>query len=308
MSSLGDLIRAVRALRPDDLELHTIAEMLGVELGAVAGTGEKPPEIVLEKKKKKKDEEETRTVPQTAYVDFAATRVQTMQADVPAWLAEAMPLATDVTGYREAVLPFDPLIAPNKVRAMLSTLLATTVEEGPIDVRRLVTALARNEPLLRLYRERSTTVRRGVQLLVDRGESMSLFERDAQWLVREVQNVIGVPRVELLYFADCPSRGVGAPGEEEWREYRPPAAGTPVLLLTDFGIGGAPGERASHAEWDQFFVVAQTAASRVFALVPYAISRWPAAIVAHAACVVWDISTTIQMVRRAAAARRRKAS
>ena len=136
---------------------------------------------------------------------------------------------------------------------------------------------------------------------------MMLFSRDVRQLVREIQNVIGEPRVELRMFADCPSRGAGAPGEKPWPAYRAPASATPILMLTDLGIGASPLERATQGEWNRFFTTTNAAACPVYALVPYPSDRWPAALANQISCVMWDPATTVQHVRRATT-RRRKAS
>lgn len=309
MGGLGDFYRAVRQLHPDEEEARVIARMLGLELREIGGVAEKKPEPVAPAPAPVAPLPAAAPAAKEPFVEMSARPMYAEGEETPAWLANVTPLPAERAGYRQPVLPFDPLIPQNKVRAMLSTLLATQVEEGPIDIGRLISLIARNEPMKRLYRQRSLTARRGVQVLIDRSESMMLFSRDARSLVKDLQNVIGIPRVELLLFADCPSRGAGAPADEEWREYRAPATGTPVLLLTDFGIGAAPIARATSAEWERFFTVTRAAACPVVALVPYASDRWPGAIASYVACVVWDGASTIQMARRAAsAARRRKAS
>jgi hypothetical protein len=306
MSSFGDLIRAMRALEPDDEETRLIASMLGVQLGVGAAAEVKPVEIdeppqplIIGGQRKGQD---------SPYVAFEAKRVLTANAETPEWLVNVAPLAPERLAYRKATLPFDPLIAQNKARAMISTLVSTEVEEGPMDVPRLISAIARNEPLRRLYRRRSRTVRHGVQLLVDRSESMTLFSRDVKQLVREIQNVIGETRVELRLFAHCPSRGAGAPGQKPLPAYTAPAAGTPILMLTDLGIGAEPIARATQGEWDRFFAATNAAACPVYALVPYPSSRWPETLAAQIACVLWDPATTVQHARRATTVRRRKVS
>jgi hypothetical protein len=306
MAALGDLIRAVLALQPDAEETRRIAAMLGVDLGAVRGE-EEVQEPVVSPPPSSGTSGTTSERRESPYVAFEARRVHTESAGTPEWLAGVDALPPERTGYRKATLPFDPLIRQNKARAMISTLVATVVEEGTIDVPRLISAIARNEPLRRLYRQRSRTVRRGVQLLVDRSESMTLFSRDVRTLVRDIQNVIGEQRVELRLFADCPSRGAGAPGEKPWPAYRAPAASAPILMLTDLGIGATAVARATQEEWDRFFAATNAAACPVYALVPYPGDRWPAALAAQVSCLMWDPATTVQHARRATT-RRRKAS
>jgi len=289
--------------------MRVIARMLGMELREMETAPDVKKEAAVPPAAPVAPQAPTTPAADEPYVAMSVKPVYGESEETPEWLANVTPLPPERAGYRQPVLPFDPLIPQNKVRAMLSTLLATQVEEGPIDIDRLISAIARNEPLKRMYRRRSLTVRRGVQLLVDRSESMALFSRDARWLVKELQNVIGIPRVELVLFADCPSRGVGSPVDDEWREYRAPAGGAPILLVTDFGIGASAVARATSAEWERFFTVTHAAACPVVALVPYSNERWPAAIASYVAGVVWDQASTIQMVRRAAtAAQRRKAS
>lgn len=304
-STLGDYWRALAALRPDAADAQEIAAMLGgVNAAAVlteakkltAATPETTSETTASAPSSKRD----------PYVPFEVKRVAAEAADTaPEWLSSATPMPVERTRYRAPKLPFEPLLVPTKVRALLSTLLATEVEEGPLDVQRLIASIARREPVTRLFRKRSPTLRRGVQVLVDRGASMSLFARDARWLARELQNVIGAPRVDLWLFADCPARGVGRPEDDEWSTYRAPASGTPVLLLTDLGIGATAATRADAVEWEPFLAAVRAAACPVFVLAPYASHRWPP-LAQRIEALPWDRRVTVQLARRSASSARRR--
>jgi hypothetical protein len=305
---LGDYVRAVRALHADADDAKEIARMLGLSFrrraaapGPVAPSpGEQPPERQPREKAEKNEEQ---AVPQEIeYVDFTIERHSAGEPSRPEWLSTVTPLPSEAMRYQAPKLPLEPLLAPNRARALLSTLLATSVEEGRLDVDRMIRTIARAEPLVRLYRLRSLTVRRGLQLLIDHSTSMVLFQRDVQWLTGELRKVIGADRVDVRLFANCPTRGSGAPMDDEWGPWRPPAHGTPVLLLTDFGIGASPLERGSAIEWEAFLLLARRAGCPLFALNPYASDRWPE-IARRLAVVRWDRKATVQMMRKAATGR-----
>jgi hypothetical protein len=218
---------------------------------------------------------------------------------------EVEPLPPDTA---EAALPaLEPLFVPRWTRAILAAALSTPVEEGPVDVDRLVEALARRQAVSRLPRLLLPTVRHGVQLLLDRSPAMTPFLRDQRWLEERIRRVVGVERVEARRFSACPLRGSGRGPVTDWeRPYRPPPAGTPVVLLTDLGIGRPPGwdEWAGVDEWLRFADQVRRARCRPIAFVPYQPRRWPARLVRAMTVIQWDRTTTVASARQRARAGR----
>jgi hypothetical protein len=197
--------------------------------------------------------------------------------------------------------PFDLLLPPLARTAILAGALSMRAREGEVDLPEVVETLARGQPLKHLPRLPVPTLRRGIQLLVDVGEGMLPFARDRAELVEAIQHL--VPRTELKMFVGCPSRGSGsgARSQKGWPRWRPPARGTPVVLLSDLGLGGPQLslDRALSAEWLAFCARARRAGCPLVAFVPYERQRWPRPLARAMILVTWDRGTTAGQVRHA---------
>ena len=143
------------------------------------------------------------------------------------------------------------------------------------------------------------TLSRGVQVLVDRSQAMAPFARDQVVLQHEIQRVVGEDQVQVLRFAGCPSRGAGTGPQRKWQDYQPPLPGTPVLLLTDLGIGRPllADDWVGAEEWLEFAAVVRRAGCPLVAFVPYAPSRLPPRLVGALTVIQWDRRTTAVSIR-----------
>lgn len=195
--------------------------------------------------------------------------------------------------------PLEPLFFPRWVRGILSAALATNSVVGTLDVDRVVKILASGMCLKELPTLPSPTLSGGVQLLIDRSHAMLPFIGDQAKLHEEILRVVGKDRVTTLRFVGCPTRGAGSGPEMNWSPYEPPLHRTPVLLLTDLGIGRPmlSDERAGVAEWLKFARLAEKTNCQLVAFVPYAPSRWPQALLRYMTIIQWDRNTTATTVR-----------
>ena len=159
--------------------------------------------------------------------------------------------------------------------------------------------LARGEYIERLPYLPGPTLRRGVQLLLDKSEAMLPFLHDEEWLEEQVENVVGLERIQVLQFVGCPSRGAGAGPVTTWKEYAFPNAGTVILMLTDLGIARPPMsvDKADEKEWLEFAIRAHQAGCPLVAFVPYLRWRWPQRLQAGIHIVPWDHHMTAAGVR-----------
>jgi hypothetical protein len=200
----------------------------------------------------------------------------------------------------QPLLPLQPLLEPQWARAVLSTALATRSYEGTPDVRAVVDALCRLQPVNEFPRRARPTLRRGVQVLVDLGRGLLPYARDQVALVTELRRVVGESAVQVLRFAGCPSRNSGAGPRPTWGTYIPPPPGTPALVVTDFGIARPPlsDDAADIEEWLEWANQVKRAGCPVVALVPYDLSRCPAALEASMTIFPWDRRTSVTVVRR----------
>ncbi|MGQ4332142.1 hypothetical protein [Streptomyces hayashii] len=192
-----------------------------------------------------------------------------------------------------ARLPHLSLLVPRWTGAILRSAVSRRVHDGPVDVAALTDLIARGRPVDRFPRLAVPTLRYGVQVLVDRGGGMQPFRRDQNQLAETIRAVVGERLVEVGFFSDVPLRGTG-PGPRWTRTgYRPPEPGRPVLLLTDFGIGGPPDDprRAARDEWEEFAAVVTRAGCDIAALCPYPPQRRPDWVSRLCPVIHWDRAT-----------------
>ena len=197
------------------------------------------------------------------------------------------------------VLPYQPLLPPASAPGILHQALSRQVTEGAIDTAALVEMMARCQPVAVVPRRPVPTLRYGVEVLVDLGPGMQLFRRDQTEVVRQITSLVGSEKVTVRYFAYCPLRGVGpGPGWTWRRTYHPPSRHTPILLLSDLGIGGPAGDvrRSIPAEWREFGRIAADNGSDVTALVVYPPDRWPTWLAALGCALMWDRTATARSV------------
>lgn len=195
-----------------------------------------------------------------------------------------------------------PLLVPQWTRAIVSAAAATRLEGGSIDYARVIDAVCRMRPIVRLPRRLIWTLRAGVQLLVDRGPGMAPFTRDAALLADHFRAVAGRDRAVQLRFRDCPGRGIDDPGDQGSRSYEPPAPGTPVILISDLGLtrGAAMRRSASETEWLSFAARVRQAGCPLVVFVPCATTRWTPALRRAFHLIPWDRGTTVSLARRTA--------
>lgn len=228
-------------------------------------------------------------------------RVERGAVGVPPWAGNAavLPKAAEQTAAEHP--SFEPLLVPTWTRALLSAALARRAHDGPLDLERVVELVARGEVTTQLPRLPRPTLARGVQLLIDRGETMLPFLEDQERLEGEVRKVAGLGFDRTIYFEGCPTRRAGPGGKSGWKPYPTqdtPKGGTVLLLLTDLGIGRPlwPGASAGEREWAEFARAMRKRGCPVVALVPYAPARWPAGLQKLMTVIQWDRPTSASLV------------
>lgn len=328
--SIGDVIRAVKELEPGDDETRdAIRRLLGIQApkvvpaqptagawkptskwsGATVERGSNPavmddpappPEAV-------DHPEYRRSVPRKADPGTGRTVLRRLKTGASApldsraasWITDAEPVGP--ASLKRPAPPPDPLFRAPRDRAILTALLTTHVPEGPFDFDALIERIAGGRPLGRIPRVSTSTLRRGVQLLVDRGPGMDPFQYDQQGLISSLDAILREEHLETQYFLGCPSRGVGRGPRSTWHSWQPPPLGRPVLAITDLGLGGPAldRDRAFPDEWLVFANTVHDAGSMLLALVPYNVRRWPARLARALTFIHWSERTTVGEVRRA---------
>ncbi len=213
--------------------------------------------------------------------------------------APGLPSGLSGAGSAPARAPL-PLIEFRRARAILTTLAATPAPEGSIDTSALLGRISRGLPLRRLDRLSVWTVRRGLQLLVDRSTAMTPLIDDVESVERRLKLILGGDRLKRLNFNSCPSRGVRAVGgRSDWKRWEAPA-GVAVVMLTDLGCVG-PGSNEDWAgpeEWARFADLARDAGSALVALAPYPARRVPSTITRRITVVPWCEDLSAARLRR----------
>ncbi len=196
-------------------------------------------------------------------------------------------------------LPHDPLWDPRWSRDIAAAAMSTATTGRAVDEPRAVAILSGARPLTEIPRLPTRTLARGGQILVDMTTAMDPFARDRDALIDVIRGVVGRDRTPVALFSGAPPVG-HADDDEQWEPYLPPEPRTPVIALTDLGIGGPP-EHAHEAAPDRWLALAdhlRRRESRLIAVVPYPPDRWPAALRRAITILRWDRPTTLSDVLR----------
>ena len=221
---------------------------------------------------------------------------------VPSWLTEqGNEMAAPAGEHGLSPVP-EPLFGRRTGRAILTTLSATVVREGAIDMDNVVQILGNGRHLERLPRLATATLRRGADLLVDLAAAMDPFRADIEQLLAAVGKVLSFGLLSVSYFSGSPARTSTIDGTRQSR--RPWSGSTPrrpVVVVTDLGIGGPPLDRegASIGEWLAFARQVRACGQALLAMVPYEARRWPPVLQRAMTILHWSERTTVGEIRRA---------
>ena len=304
---LAAWLTAIKVLRPQsEITSAAIARMIGMEL---QDTSTETPSASRRAFFSQADEKTvtSASVGPEAFDGKIRQRVESVihlaNADsnpVPAWVAAARLLDPPDKSMPVPVLEMEPLFPARTSRGILSAALSARELIGDLDVDRIVEQIARAEQLNDVPRLELPTLSHGVQLLIDRAVAMQPFALDQALLRAALVSVAGREHTEVLYFDGSPLWGAGHGTEDEWPDYAPPGPGTPVVVLTDVGIGRPPHESgfASASDWIEFGFTVARKRCPLLVLVPYPPLRWPAGLSRHVTMIQWDRPTTTSAVRR----------
>jgi hypothetical protein len=313
---LGDVVRAWDRLgaRTPQERAH-VANLLGFDYGFQEGDGAAdaesteraaaaaPAAATAEDTRSKIEDPEPGAAPS---IPLPLARVSKRSAEsrsFPDWLRIDEPLQPELPQHLELRLPHQPLFRAGWTRAILSAACAAPLADGPIDIARLVDSLARCLPISELPREPLLSLGRGIELLIDRGDSLMPFARDVRELQQQLRLVVGRDRTRIRYFDGCPTLGSGPGARSTWvTRYQLPASQTPIVVVTDLGMarGGVTRSAASEDAWLQFFGMTKAASCPVVVFAPYPLARWPRVLARAVRAIPWDLPTTVSLVRQTA--------
>ena len=214
------------------------------------------------------------------------------------WLT-AEPLT--IYGSESAPLPIEPLIRKGWTRGILYESAARSMQTREIDVPSAIESIANGDSFGKVPFLKRRSLRNGAQVLIDSGPGMHPYRFDQEEIKEELNRLLPGQSMQLLYFSSSPLRGCFGPPSWDDQDYAFPHSGTPILVFTDLGIGGAGIEPsiAGPSEWKEFMVLARTAMCPVVAFVPYGPERWPRTLCKLASLITWDRTTTASTVRKA---------
>jgi hypothetical protein len=317
---LGDLIRAAGALQLSDDELAPAARLLGLlpaESAPVPRSLPVPPtrrpiSDTAPSSSELFQPRPPRVGPGDASAlgaefdsdeDLAVDFVGTEVPPALPWLAGVEQLAAparDGATRRSPALPLEPLLASALTRAIATVAAATPASDGPIDLARLIDDLVHRRPLRALPRLPAMTLRRGAHVLVDRAAAMQPFQADADDLAARIQRVASHGVTRVLYFDGDPTVVDDTWPVGDGRPYELPAAGTPLVAITDLGIRPLDTvRRPARPCWAALARKAWYRRCPVVAFVPYPASRWPTGLGGGITPVLWDRRTTVAALRAA---------
>jgi hypothetical protein len=199
----------------------------------------------------------------------------------------------------DTALDFLPLLEPRYTARVIQSAASSDAGDGELNIDAAVELLAARRPIDEWPCLPRLSLLRGVQLLVDTGESMALFDRDCQYLADAFRTTVGKHLVKELNFSGSPWQGAGAGPIWTWARYTPPGPGTPVVALSDLNI---PRRDDCDVDVDGWLALQELLASRgsvLVVFVPLPASRWPARLRQRLTIVQWDRGTSPSAVRRA---------
>jgi hypothetical protein len=190
---------------------------------------------------------------------------------------------------------YQPLFFERWSQGIFSAVLPTLMASREIDFRRLERNVAHGETLAEIpYKLRANLVK-GVHVLLDHSETMQPFWRDEMELIARLRRLLGEALVQHTWFEIDPDRPIAT--RLRWRSSAPRKLheGTPLLLVTDFGVGleVIAGRFMDWDPWRPIFQLAESSRSRVIALLPSSPALWPAGLKRFvASMLLWDRETS----------------
>ncbi|WPD21221.1 MAG: formylglycine-generating enzyme family protein [Candidatus Electrothrix scaldis] len=214
---------------------------------------------------------------------------------VPQRLLDATPFSGSLSQARtegkgeggQALPPEPPALAPwPRIWPFLRAVLGAQDQSRQLDLDRIVRSLARGEVLRRLPCLPRTGWAATAQIIVDLDPQIHFFWHDFYSLLAQLQGMRGRAGLDMLCFEDGPLEFCTAfAPEHRTRQtpYRPPEAGTPILILSDLGLLNNRAEG-----WIALGRRFRRAGCRPVVLMPCPERYWKTELTEYYQLVVWD--------------------
>jgi len=293
---IADLLRAQQALELEGPALEVAARMFGLTVAVLPAAATRPETSVPVGQT---EEPPSGLGPAILYIspeEGNSTNVRWLEpvgqsSPKPPLPSIKDPLTPSRKQHLRSDRPFRSLLDPRVASELVLTAACTRTPVSEIDVETAVEILSSQRPLLELPWLHSLSLGRGVQVLMDVGESMEPFVRDQMEFLGDIKKLMG-GGAHILFFADDPLLGAGPTRRRsDWRPYELPPAGQPVIVLSDLGCG-IPRREAAKQAWNSLGLHLRRRDSRVLVLAPTQLQRIPGNLRRLMELVVWDRSTT----------------
>jgi MoxR-like ATPase len=193
--------------------------------------------------------------------------------DEPAWFRQAQPMQEEIRADAAARPPtWVPLMRWSRLWPFLKQVLGAQLELAALDVPRIVERVARGELLEELPRKRRAGWAGACQVIIDYAEPLLPFWSGFNDVRRRLTGLRGVQGLTIVAFPDGEPDGrcwQWVEAKQTWQAmagYRVPAAGTPVLVLSDLGCIDTA--EARRRQWQRLGLRLQRAGCRPVAFMP----------------------------------------
>jgi len=195
---------------------------------------------------------------------------------------------------------YEPLLNERSFNSLMGKLLATPGVSQEIDWSALERDLARGMLLERIPFKHRPTLKRGVLLFLDHSESMQPFWHDEEELLKRLMRFLGRSKVQVWSFGVI--RRLSVRPKLRWYSSPPRQLpiGTPLLLVSDFGIRGELSSGYLDIDpWLPILDLARKYNCPISALIPAPEVYWPIMLRLHIPnSLVWDRDTSVAALRR----------
>lgn len=308
---LGDLVVALATLHADsDAHLRTLGRCLGLRGLSLRSQGTlkvaAAPRLRHRRAPPRPPEPRARGMillpppaPLAPAEEYLDTSLEPLSAalrndsPVPDWHAEPSLVAA-----KAAAPPRDQLFPRRTASGVVGAAIATLTPGRQPDIDRLIGHIVSGRPFREVPRLATPTRSRGVQLLLDRNESMTPFFPDQMDLAQSFMQVAGAPRCEVFEFIEDPAAAFAYSVADRAIAWRP-QPGRPVVVITDFGLGDSSGSTPGipTQRWRRFASAMKRQRCPLLAVVPHEPSEWPVWVEQHFLALHWDPRTRAENVR-----------
>lgn len=289
---IGDVIRVLAAVP------HTDRQMLLTSLGLQDAGGRMPqPRLPV-------PEQPRPTPPPPASPD--QSQMPLLEILEPVERLASSPVSSSPPAPRAptglvAPIAHSPLLTPGQDRHVLYAALAQPRPTPRLDLKRAIERLARLQPLVPVPFAIRLSLVPGSQLLLDIGAGMELFGADQADVTATAERVLGRSNVHVQQFRQVPTRAAGSGSGPvwTWQPYSPPPPRTPVLFVTDLGLGAPLGDAVPAApfEWAALFDALSHRDIVPVILIPYRAFRVPRELRQRAVIVSWERDARPRRIR-----------